>query len=132
VRRQLEGEAVCTVDDFGGRTGDGGREGVASGAAHRREAAPLATLLDALLAMQSDLAGDVMPRAARITGTSQLLQQVRVRLDAAIGTTRALMAADERRGSASAASMPAGSSNPATWSSEQEGLAAVHAARSVT
>jgi hypothetical protein len=112
---------VCTGDDFTARRGDREARDAAAGAP------PLHALLDDLLAMQRDLAGDVMPRAARITGTSQLLHDVRVRLDAAIGTARALLA-DERRDAVDGSQ----ERRPGAWSAEQKGLAAVQAARSVT
>ena len=121
---------MCTVDDLGGRSGDN-REKPAAQVEGRGAAAPLHALLDHLLAMQRDLAGDVMPRAARITGTSQLLLQVRSRLDAAIGTARGLLADDVRaRVAESSTAAPSPASRP--WSIEQKCLAAVRAARSVT
>jgi hypothetical protein len=112
---------VCTGDEFTARTCDGEARDAAAGAP------PLHALLDDLLAMQRDLAGDVMPRAARITGTSQLLHDVRTRLDAAIGAARALLA-DERRAAVDGSQQ----TRSGAWSAEQKCLAAVQAARSVT
>lgn len=111
---------MCTGDDFSARASGGETREAAAGAA------PLHALLDDLLAMQRALAGDVMPRAARITGTSPLLHEVRTRLDAAIGTARALLV-DERRDPVDGPQQRKAGS----WSAEQKGLAAVQAARSV-
>jgi hypothetical protein len=120
---------VCTLDDFDGQVGDE-RGGASASEVGRRDAAPLRSVLEHLLAMQSDLAGDVMPRAARITGTSHLLRQVSVRLDAAIGTTRALLEQQQHE-VASVSPAASGPSNAAAWSAEQECIAAMRAARSV-
>ena len=107
-----------SIDDCG--EGRRGANGAGAGAA------PLHALLDDLLAMHRELAGDVMPRAARITGTLQLLHEIRARLDAAIGTTRALLADGPRD------PVDEPQHGPGSWSAEQKGLAAVRAARSIT
>jgi hypothetical protein len=72
------------------------RQDVDFGAAanHPNGARELRRLHGDLLAARQDLADGVMPRAARITGTSPQLAQVIARIDAAIRTAESLLAAN--------------------------------------
>ena len=52
----------------------------------------LQRLLDVLVSTQQDLSQGLMPRAARITGTSEQLARVISQVEAAIHTTQSLLA----------------------------------------
>ncbi len=58
---------------------------------HSDAARELHRLLDVLLATRGELSEGVMPRAARITGTSQQLAQVISRIEVAIRAARGLL-----------------------------------------
>jgi hypothetical protein len=60
----------------------------------------LQRLLDVLVSTRRDLSEGLMPRAARITGTGEQLARVISRVEAAIHTTKSLLAEQERGGPA--------------------------------
>ena len=68
----------------------------------------LQRLLDVLVSTQQDLSQGLMPRAARITGTSEQLARVISQVEAAIHTTQSLLAEQHRNGPAIGAERTSG------------------------